>query len=259
MPRRKSPRRNRALLAAHRLNSRRWTSQRTLIGQPKAIRVECRLPSPEDASVPDWTVPISVWPGRGQGPRRARSSVPEDKGRPHRLGMLRMVSAHSTGWSEPAEAREGERPEPKWERTKPESYTIESSSQNIWVASDCGSGFAAGHTPGERLICRLNGWGRRTKPESNTIESSSQNMSVPPDCGSGFAAGHTPWKEAHPPVERVGKRTKPEYLRKESAYENMSKRTALRGVPSGDGYDYSDRKGSNLSQKSLANMLHRMV
>jgi len=152
--------------------------------------------------VPDWVVTASVCLRWGRGPRRSRGPATEDHERPDRTGiragmhtprMHAMVSVHSTGPQRcpengrlvrpelaPAQAdpRVGPRGELDSERTKPECYSSQSSSENMSVSGAWDPDYAAAYALAERLVERLMGKVKRTKPEYHRKETSSENMSA---------------------------------------------------------------------------------
>jgi hypothetical protein len=116
----------------------------------------------------------------------------------------RLLRADPKGW--------------KWERTKPESNTIQGSYQNMSVPGGLDHNFAGTYELGERL----NSFGKRTKPESDTIQSCYQNMLVPGDSDPDFGGGYEARKRVIRWVEWLRKRTKPESDRRQGTYKNMS-------------------------------------
>ena len=163
-------------------------------------------------SVPDWTVTISVWLRWGRGPGQSggrnggqsrgwsRRSTTEDNERPDRPRMHAMVSVHSTGPSRPAvrpglaplaltaaagaeagpracpERSEGGGPTSA-ERTKPESYSSQSTSEIMSVPVEWDPAFVVAYALAERFVGWLMSLGKRTKPESFRKDEACKNMS----------------------------------------------------------------------------------
>jgi len=248
----------------------RWIETRTeedwlvldagAIPRPRSWRLKLRRPG---LSVPDWVVTASVclrWgrsptcgPGqsgahsraysganRGRGSRR---SATEDDEKPERLRMHTLVSVHSTGPFRPArsaEAPEGPPTEPELERTKPESTTIQSGSENMSDPRYWDPAYAEAYALAERIVGWFMGWGKRTKPESLRNQKVCKNMSPAgerggrPNCGSGATSLGPKLGKVFRTVKKALARrkkysqlprfqTKPECLRKNGAYKNMSK------------------------------------
>jgi hypothetical protein len=158
-----------------------------------------------------------------------------------------MVSVHSTGSFRPArsaEALEGEPTEPELGRTKPESATIQSGSENMSVPHDWDPAYAEAYALAGKIVGWLMGWGRRTKPEYVTKQAGYKNMSAAGGSGgqnpNGSGGTRSLWttlrkilnatkamKTAIVPQREHSQsplfQTKPECFRKEGAYKNMSK------------------------------------
>ncbi len=228
---------------------------------PNFWRLKLRRPG---VSVPDWTVTISVWLrwGRGRGRswgqsgKRSRpsgsSGRDNDKAPPWRPRMHTMVSVHRTGPSGPdvgpglAPAMADPRVGPtRAQRTKPECYSSQISSENMWPPADWDPAYAEAYALAERIVGWLMRWGKRTKPEYNRKQAACKNMSPagerggrnPGGSGAATSLGRivravktalTSRKERPqlPPLQ-----TKPESLRKDAAYKNMSKALGWLGAP----------------------------
>jgi hypothetical protein len=228
----------------------RWIATRTeedwlvlaagAVPRPRSWRLKLRRPG---LSAPDWLVTASVslrW-GRGPGHSGGRSRRPATEDhekapsrmhtpRMHAPRMHAMVSVHSTGPFRPVEALEGPSSEPEWERTKPESYSSQSASENMSAPSRREASFAAGCALADRLIGWLTGRRKRTKPESDRNGMGSENMSAQGGGGIVLGASDGVESSASPEVSDGTKQTKPEYHRKEGAYKNMSKTLAWLGA-----------------------------
>jgi hypothetical protein len=241
---------------------------------PSFWRLKIRRPG---LSVSDWTVTISVWLRWGRGPGqsevksggqgggqiggRSRRSATEVNERPDRPRMHTMVSVHSTGpsrdvarASSPSSSRpgwpcheQGLSTEPELERTKPESLSSQSGSENMSVPADWDPDYAVAYALAERMVGWLLGWGKRTKPEYERKQAGYKNMSPGGERGGGNPNGNSGARSLGP---RLGNSfrafkaavmprrkhsqlplfpTKPECLRKEGGYKNMSKRISKIG------------------------------
>ena len=223
-------------------------------------------------SAPGWTVTISVWLRWGRGPGDPGSAgvppalctvdpaLPEatpsgrdaraprvvsrmHTPRMHAPKMHDMVSVHSTGPRDVARASSPCESRPGWpchddsQRTKPESYSSQTGSENMSLPPDWDPDYLAAYALAERFVGWLMSWGKRTKPECVGKQAAYKNMSPAGEwagrnpngisratsLGKLFRAIRTalvPRKEC----SQLGLfQTKPEYKRKEGAYKNMSK------------------------------------
>jgi hypothetical protein len=204
---------------------------------PSFWRLRLRRPG---VSVPDWTVTISVWLRWGRGPGQtgglsARSAA-DDNDRVDRPRMHTMVSVHSTGPFRRAEAREGPPSEAEYERTKPESTTMQSGSENMSVPADWDPSYAEAYALAERIVGWFMGWRKRTKPECDRKRAGYKNMSPAGERGGENPNGNSgarslgkafrAIKAALVPRKEYSQlplfQTKPECSRNEAAYKNMS-------------------------------------
>jgi hypothetical protein len=218
---------------------------------PNFWRLKIRRPG---LSVPDWVVTISIWLRWGRGPgrsgKRSRSSTSPDKGpniaKSCRPRMHTMVSVHSTGPWDVARASSPCCSRPGWpchdggevdsERTKPESATIQSISENISLPADWDPAYAVAYALAERIVGWLMGGGKRTKPEYDRKQATCKNMSPagerdgrnPKGSGRKTALGRVfrTVKTAFVPRKEHWQlplfQTKPECYRKDGPYKNMS-------------------------------------
>ncbi|HXJ93616.1 MAG TPA: hypothetical protein VMT20_12110 [Terriglobia bacterium] len=126
---------------------------------------------------------------------------------------------------------------PEWERTKPESYSSRSASQNMSVPGAWDPNYAAAYALAERIVGWLMSLGKRTKPEYCRNQGACKDMSA----DSVWASRNPNRSDGATSVGRVFRtiktafvlrkthsqlsllQTKPECKRREGAYQNMSK------------------------------------
>ena len=202
---------------------------------PSFWRLKLRRPG---LSSPGWTVTISVWLRWGRGPGWSRPSSSEGDTKPDRPRMHTMVSVHSTG---PA-TRPGRRAESLGtERTKPECYTVQTSSGNMSLPAHWDPAYLEAYALAERIVGWLMPWGKRTKPECNRKQAACKNISAAGSAEGRVQNGQglltqfgTKLRETldrlrMPPASRqmcldfTANRAKPECNRKQGASKSISK------------------------------------
>jgi len=246
---------------------------------PRSWRLKLRRPG---LSAPDWVVTASVCLRWGRDLGRSRRSAAKDNERPDRPRMHTLVSVHTTGprfcsgsgrpvgpefapgdadvvgpGLVPTEADPRACPERSEgvgptgdldsQRTKPESTTIQSGSENMSDPRFSDPAYAEAYAVAERIVGWFMGWGKRTKPESLRKQEVCKNMSPVGErggqnpSGSGVAISlgtrlgkiFGAVKAALVPRKAYSQlplfQTNPECFRKEAASPNMSKDVAKIG------------------------------
>ena len=156
---------------------------------------------------------------------------------PRRTRALPAANRRNSRRSTDPRTAAGKRHSTGAQRTKPESYSSQSSSENMSLPANRDRAYAEAHALAERFIGWLMGWRKRTKPESYRNQDGCRNMSPAGDRGGRNPSGSaratglrrvlqdvktalTPRKECRQlPLFQ----TKPEYLRNNMAYKNISK------------------------------------